>query len=101
MSLLAPVYMEWGTPVYWRRFLLLRVPQSVKTKETNPTRPGSPTPCKQAVNLICFVFSMEVPVELNPFCFFVLFCFVFFHKLCVHMQVNKGLFTWRWGTPGR
>ena len=24
-------------------------PQSVKTKETNPTRPGSPTPCKQAL----------------------------------------------------
>ena len=27
------------------------VPQSVKTKETNPTRPGSPTPCKQALIL--------------------------------------------------
>ena len=26
------------------------VPQSVKTKETNPTRPGSPTPCKQGLN---------------------------------------------------
>ena len=25
-------------------------PQSVKTKETNPTRPGSPTPCKQALS---------------------------------------------------
>ena len=24
-------------------------PQSVKTKETNPTRPGSPTPCKQGL----------------------------------------------------
>ena len=23
----------------------------MKTKETNPTRPGSPTPCKQALNL--------------------------------------------------
>ena len=41
--------MEWGTPVKWDRFLLLCVPQSVKTKETNPTRPGSPTPCKQAL----------------------------------------------------
>ena len=29
-------------------FLLFCVPQSVKTKETNPTRPGYPTPCKQA-----------------------------------------------------
>ena len=26
------------------------VPQSVKIKETKPTRPGSPTPCKQALN---------------------------------------------------
>ena len=33
--------MEWG------RFLLFCLPQSVRTKETNPTRPGSPTPCKQ------------------------------------------------------
>ena len=47
-----PVYMEWGTPVQWGRFLLFCVPQSVKTKETNPTRPGSPTPCKQALNLV-------------------------------------------------
>ena len=33
------------------RFLLFCVPQRVKTKETNPTRPGSPTPCKQALSL--------------------------------------------------
>ena len=44
--------MEWGTPVWWGRFLLFCVPQSVKTKETNPTRPGSPTPRKQALRLI-------------------------------------------------
>ena len=41
--------MEWGTPVWWGKFLLFCVPQSVKTKETNPTRPGSPTPCKRAL----------------------------------------------------
>ena len=41
--------MEWGTPVQWGKFLLFCVPQSVKTKETNPTRLGSPTPCKQAL----------------------------------------------------
>ena len=41
--------MEWGTPVQWGRFLLFCVPQSVKIKETNPIRPGSPTPCKQAL----------------------------------------------------
>ena len=34
--------MEWGTPVRWGRLLLFCVPQSVKTKETNPTRPGPP-----------------------------------------------------------
>ena len=44
--------MEWGTPVQWGKFLLFCVPQSVKTKETNPTRPGSPTPCKQALNAL-------------------------------------------------
>ena len=46
---LDPVYMEWGTPVKWRWFLLFCVPQSVKTQESNPTRPGSPTPCKQGL----------------------------------------------------
>ena len=46
---LGPVYMEWGTPVQWGRFLLFCVRQSVKTKETYPTRPGSPTPCKQGL----------------------------------------------------
>ena len=49
--ILDPVYMEWGTPVFWGRFLLFCVPQSVKTKETNPTRQGSPTPCKQALTV--------------------------------------------------
>ena len=43
--------MEWETPVQWGRFLLFCVHQSVKTKESNPTRPGSPTPCKQALCL--------------------------------------------------
>ena len=47
---LGPVYMEWGTPVWWGKFLLFCVRQSVKTKETYPTRPGSPTPCKQGLN---------------------------------------------------
>ena len=40
-----------GPLVQWGKFLLFCVPQSVKTKETYPTRPGSPTPCKQALNL--------------------------------------------------
>ena len=44
--------MEWGTSVKWGRFLLFCVLQSAKTKETNPTRPGSPTPCKQALNAL-------------------------------------------------
>ena len=55
---LGPVYMEWGTPVKWGRFLLFCVPQSLKTKETSPTRPGSPTPCKQALNFRPPVWSV-------------------------------------------
>ena len=48
--------MEWGTPVQWGRFLLFWVPQSVKTKETNPTRLGSQPPCKRALRrLSCFL----------------------------------------------
>ena len=52
--------MEWGTPVYWGRFLLFCVPQSVETKEANPTRPGSPTPCKQALNLFLLPLKYHV-----------------------------------------
>ena len=69
--------MEWGIPVWWGRFLLFCVRQSVKTKETNPTRPGSPTPCKQALNSnfdLCLIeclgskkaASYEIPRELEP-----------------------------------
>ena len=47
---LEPVYMEWGTPVYWGWFLLFLRSEGHKTKETYPTRPGSPTPCKQGLN---------------------------------------------------
>ena len=49
---LDPVYMEWGTPVQWGWFLLFSRSGGHKTKETYPTRPGFPTPCKQALNLI-------------------------------------------------
>ena len=42
--------MEWGTPVYWGWFLLFSRCGGHKTKETHPTRPGSPTPCKQGLN---------------------------------------------------
>ena len=47
--------MEWGTPVSWGWFLLFCVPQSVKTKETDPTRQGSPTPCKQSLSDIVII----------------------------------------------
>ena len=33
------------------RFLWFCVPQSVKTKQTNPARPGYPTPCKQGLRM--------------------------------------------------
>ena len=49
--LLGPVYMEWGTPVWWGWFLLFSRSGGHKTKDTYPTRPGSPTPCKQGVSM--------------------------------------------------
>ena len=49
--LLGPVYMEWGNPVWWGWFLLFSRSGGYKTKETYPTRPGSPTPCKQGLSM--------------------------------------------------
>ena len=67
-SQLGPVYMEWGIPVQWGRFLLFCVPQSVKTKETYPTRPGSPTPCKQGLSQsISQSVSQSVSQQVNDF----------------------------------
>ena len=43
--------MEWGTPVWWGWFLLFSRSGGHKTKEMYPTRPGSPTPCKQGLRL--------------------------------------------------
>ena len=40
---------KWGTPVQWGWFLLFSRSGGHKTKETYPTRPGSPTPCKQGL----------------------------------------------------
>ena len=42
--------MEWGTPVKWGWFLLFSRSGGHKTKEAYPTRPGSPTPCKQGLS---------------------------------------------------
>ena len=49
---LGPVYIEWGTPVYWGWFLLSSHSGGHKTKETYPTRRGSPTPCKQGLSVL-------------------------------------------------
>ena len=57
--------MKWGTPVQWGKFLLFCVPQSVKTKETYPTRPGSPTPCKQALSYSTNASGAEQMPETN------------------------------------
>ena len=35
------------------------VPQSVKTKETYPTRPGSPTPCNQGLRRGYFIIVQQ------------------------------------------
>ena len=54
--ILEPVYMEWGTPVKWGWFLLFSRSGGQKTKETYPTKPRCPTPCKQGLKLpiLCF-----------------------------------------------
>ena len=45
---------------------MCNVLQSVKTKETNPTRPGSPTPCKQALSSLFSMFNnIRIPYSLN------------------------------------
>ena len=49
-NVLGPVYIEWGSPVQWGKFLLFSRSGGHKTKETYPTRPGSPTPCKQGLS---------------------------------------------------
>ena len=69
---LDPVYMEWGTPVYWGRFLLFCVLQSVKTKETYPSRPGSLTPCKQGLRLA----KQQLCTCITLFC-------TFLYRLCI------------------
>ena len=63
-----------GDPGLVGKFLLFCVLQSVKRKETNPTRPGSPTPCKQGLSLkerkfIFFteVFTAVVVVQIGSF----------------------------------
>ena len=66
--------MEWGTPVWWGWFLLFSRSGGHKTKETYPTRPGSPTPCKQGLsytfyggNVVLF-FSLFFPCRsFSPF----------------------------------
>ena len=73
--------MEWGTPVYWGWFLLFSRSGGHKTKETYPTRPGSPTPCTQGLNLlrqnIVFSYSERIPVSFSWLFNFIIFRFFF------------------------
>ena len=66
---LGPVYMEWGAPVYWGWFLVFSRSEGHKTKETSPTRPGSPTPSKQGLNIQKISFK-----KVNAFAFLVKKC---------------------------
>ena len=50
--------------------------QSVKTKETNPTRPGSPTPCKQALTLVMIPQGMQKYIDEKCLYFSSFFCFL-------------------------
>ena len=73
---LGPVYMEWGTPVLWGWFLLFSRSGGHKTKETYPTRPGSPTPCKQGLRLGAYWSGYML---LICFCLTLASCFVFWN----------------------
>ena len=61
--------MEWGNPVEWGWFLLFSRSGGHKTKETYPTRLGSPTPCKQGLSLSFsrFVSSGNLLTKVIPF----------------------------------
>ena len=54
--------MEWGTPVLWGWFLLFSRSGGHETKETYPTKPGSPTPCKQGLSQFYFRSLAETSV---------------------------------------
>ena len=62
---LKPVYMEWGTPVFWGWFLLFSRAGGHKTKETYPTRPVSPTACKQGLNFFFFLAASALVLALR------------------------------------
>ena len=57
--------MEWGTRSSGVGFFCFVSPRAWKKKETKPTRPGSPTPCKQALNRAaektCWLFKKKCP----------------------------------------
>ena len=78
-----------GSP--WGKFLLFCVPQRVKTKETYPTRPGSPTPCKQALRQqFCVVVVHKRQRNVQIKCDArakLLFCFI--NLLSFKKQYNK------------
>ena len=59
--------MEWGTPVWWGWFLLFLRSGGHKAKETYPTRPGSPTPCKQGLNLYDLLRRQNSVAATNTF----------------------------------
>ena len=70
------LYSETTRPVQWGWFLLFSCSGGHKTKETYPTRPGSPTPCKQGLifpskPLSSFLFFSGIGELLrhHPYCF--------------------------------
>ena len=52
--------MEWGNPIYWGWFLLFSRSGGHKTKETYPTRPGSPTPGKQGLRQSIALYFLPI-----------------------------------------
>ena len=52
-----------GDPVQWGWFLLFSRSGGHKTKETYPTRPGSPTPCKQGLREVIAKFVVILGIN--------------------------------------
>ena len=62
----------------------------MKTKETYPIRPGSPTPCKQALRKRNFVTVVVdfIPIPLSFFTVCDLYSFDMIHCYCNFLDVN-------------
>ena len=60
----------------------------MKTKEINPTRPGSPTPCRQALSVYCCKTGLKKGGETRNFAFQVVW-----QQCCTQLHIFVARFT--------